>query len=289
MAGNEWIFDANQGNVQEKVVNASQKHPVLVVFWLPRQESSQPVLPTLESVVRSFQGKVALAKVNVEADPVMPQIFGVQSVPAFKLVHNGEIVDEFQDQPTEKALSKFLAPYVQSPEEKEMEEIRRLHESGDRERLEPLLKDFVSRHPEYSEAKVLWAELIMDQGEEQKQEASRLLSSIEMGDSYYDKAQSLLKKMSLQQQRLDDGVLQELEQAVADNPRDWNRRTELGEAYLAGEDYVKAMEAFVQILEDKNSEQRERAHSNLLHAFELLGPMHPEVIRYRRRLAGALF
>lgn len=61
-----FIFDVNETDFSEKVLEASQKQPVLVDFWADWCPPCRFLTPVLEKVTQGYRGEVLLAKVEVD-------------------------------------------------------------------------------------------------------------------------------------------------------------------------------------------------------------------------------
>ncbi|WP_374970054.1 co-chaperone YbbN [Terrabacter sp. BE26] len=69
------------------VVEASAKHPVVLVLWSSRLKESADLVETFRSVARRYAGRFQLVTVDVDANPGILQAFQVQAVPvSFALV-----------------------------------------------------------------------------------------------------------------------------------------------------------------------------------------------------------
>jgi thioredoxin len=87
MAGN--ILDLNSGNFKTTVETGTT--PVLVDFWAPWCGPCRVIAPILEEVAKEFEGKVRVAKVNVDDSPDIASQFGVRGIPTLILFKDGQI------------------------------------------------------------------------------------------------------------------------------------------------------------------------------------------------------
>lgn len=66
--------------------------PVVVDFWAEWCGPCKQIGPALEELSVTFDGKVKIAKVNVDENPNAPAQMGVRGIPALFLFKNGEVV-----------------------------------------------------------------------------------------------------------------------------------------------------------------------------------------------------
>jgi thioredoxin-like negative regulator of GroEL len=72
------------------------------------------VAPALERLAREWNGKVKIAKVNVDENPVVTGRYGISSIPTIMVVVNGKISDRWAGALPEPALRSRLSPLVRA-------------------------------------------------------------------------------------------------------------------------------------------------------------------------------
>lgn len=68
------------------------KLPVLVDFWADWCQPCKMVAPILEKLAKEFKGKIRIAKVDVDNNPMLSAQFRIQSIPTLMFVKSGKIV-----------------------------------------------------------------------------------------------------------------------------------------------------------------------------------------------------
>ena len=89
------IFDVDEQNFEELVLQGSLERVIVVDFWAPWCGPCKTLGPILEDVVTALGPGVALAKVNVDENQRLAMAFRVQGIPAVKIVKNGQLAQEF--------------------------------------------------------------------------------------------------------------------------------------------------------------------------------------------------
>src|SRR5215510_11483849 len=102
------IKDASMASFGKDVLEASRKTPVLVDFWASWCEPCKQLTPILEKVVRSFGGKVRLAKVNIDQNQTLANQLRIQSIPTVYAFRDGRPLDGFQGAQPESAVRAFV-------------------------------------------------------------------------------------------------------------------------------------------------------------------------------------
>ena len=77
----------SDADFEEKVLKSSS--PVLVDFWADWCGPCKAIAPFLDQLADEFQGKVTIAKLNVDENTKYASQYGVRSIPTLILFQNG--------------------------------------------------------------------------------------------------------------------------------------------------------------------------------------------------------
>ena len=85
------ISHLTEASFDEAVV----EHEKLVVdFWAPWCGPCRAIAPTLEALSKDYAGRVTIAKVNVDEEPVLAGRYQVRSIPTLLFIKDGRVVDQ---------------------------------------------------------------------------------------------------------------------------------------------------------------------------------------------------
>lgn len=105
---NRVVYNVNERNFEDLVIEMSNKIPVIVDFWAEWCYPCKMLSPVIEKVVKKFNGKVILAKVNVDENPNLAMEYNIMSIPTVLMFKNGNIVDYFVGFIPEDQIEKWI-------------------------------------------------------------------------------------------------------------------------------------------------------------------------------------
>ena len=85
------------------------KEPVVVDFWAEWCGPCRMIGPALEEIATEMQGKVKIAKVNIDENPEIASQLGIRSIPTLFIFKDGQKVDQMVGAKPKGDLSRWIA------------------------------------------------------------------------------------------------------------------------------------------------------------------------------------
>jgi thioredoxin 1 len=102
----EKIVKISDDNFENEVLKSDQ--PVLVDFWAEWCGPCRMVAPVLDQIADEMDGKVRIAKLNVDENQKIAYQFQVSSIPTFILFKNGQVADRTMGAMPKTAFQSFI-------------------------------------------------------------------------------------------------------------------------------------------------------------------------------------
>ncbi len=270
------VVDVSEQDFQQKVIDISKTVPVIVDLWAEWCGPCKQLSPLLERLAAEYKGRFVLAKIDVDANPRLSQMFQVQSIPAVFAVIGESAGPLFQGAIPEAELRQVI------------EEVLRIAaEQGVNGTINSQVQEDV-------------VPVVEEEQIDPRLEAA--FNAIEKGD--FAAANNSYKEM-LNQNPADQvaqaGLAQVglLERASKLNPNDVLQKAsdrkdfaslmDLADLELMKGNPGAGFAVLINAIQISTGEDRDKIRARLLELFVVVGDSDPEVIKARRDLASALF
>ncbi|MFD8480141.1 tetratricopeptide repeat protein [Kitasatospora sp. NPDC059673] len=269
------VLDVTEDTFESEVVQRSAEVPVVVDFWAEWCGPCKQLSPILERLAEEYAGRIVLAKIDVDANPLIAQQFGIQGIPAVMAVVAGQLVPLFQGAENESNVRKVLdqliavaeqrfgivgsaaggtaaeaAPRV--PADPALEAAHEALDRGDLGGAVQAYQNVLSDRPGHVEAKLGLAQ-------------AQLLQRVEKLDP------------------------QKVRAEAAADPKDVPAQLRAADLDLVGGHVEDAFGRLVATVAKTFGDDRDAARLRLLELFEVIGPEDPRTVAARQALARVLF
>ena len=85
----ERIVYVTDDNFEQEVLGSSE--PVLVDYWAEWCGPCKMIAPILNEIADEYQGKVKIAKLNIDDNPQTPPKYGIRGIPTLMLFKGGNV------------------------------------------------------------------------------------------------------------------------------------------------------------------------------------------------------
>lgn len=295
-AGDDLVFDVTDATFMQDVMEASKTRPILVDFWAPWCGPCKTLGPELEKAVRAAKGKIALAKIDTDKNPMVAGQLRVQSLPTVFAFVNGQPVDGFQGALPGSQIKQFIDQILKmagaDPEADNLEAAL--------EAAEAALAEGAIAEAAQTFAAVLSAEptelkaiggLVRCYAAAGEFERARQTLEMAPADKQSDPAiAAAASALSLAEETAGAAAdLAKNRAAVAANADDHQARFDLALALIATADNDGAVKELLEIFRRDRTWNDEAAKTQLFKLFEALGPTDPITLSGRRRLSSMIF
>ena len=285
-----FIIDINQDQFVEQVIEKSKTTPVIVDFWAPWCGPCKQLTPVLENLVNKKNGKVILAKINVDENQGIAGQLNIQSIPTVYGFVDGKPIDAFQGAQPESKIEIMINKLIDAAPGNE---VPKLLEEADN-----LFKD-----QKFQEAQQIYETLVgMDPGNpkvisgllrclvqlKKYDDAKEMMESLD-DETLNNEEIAKIKKLLSNIGHDGEGELEELKTVVSSEPNNKEKRYDLAEKYLSSNQIELGFNELLTIYEQDSKWNDEAAKKKLLEYFDMLGFTDPNVISARKQLSTLMF
>lgn len=112
------VIDVDEAGFERDVLQRSAEVPVVIDFWAEWCQPCKQLSPVLERLAVEYNGRFLLAKIDVDANQMLMQQFGIQGIPAVFAVVAGQALPLFQGAAGEAQIRQTLDQLVQVAEQR---------------------------------------------------------------------------------------------------------------------------------------------------------------------------
>ena len=285
------IFDINQDQFIEEVVEKSKTTPVIVDFWAPWCGPCKQLTPILENIINKKNGKIILVKINVDENQGIASQLNVQSIPTVYGFVNGRPVDAFQGaQPESKIESMVdklidLTPGNEIP--KLIEQAESLFKDENYQESQKIYENLISLDP--GNPKIIVGLLRCLVQQKKHNDAKELIDSLNDEVLDNDEVKKILKLINGIGTNDNNSSIDDLKSQINQNPESMDKRFELAEKYLSSNEFNSGFNELLILFEKDPKWRDEAAKKKLLEYFDLLGSNDPNVLNARKKLSSMMF
>ncbi|MEU8487768.1 tetratricopeptide repeat protein [Streptomyces sp. NPDC048641] len=274
------VIDVDEAGFEREVLQRSAEVPVVIDFWAEWCEPCKQLSPLLEGLAAEYNGRFVLAKIDVDANQMLMQQFGVQGIPAVFAVVAGQALPLFQGAAPVEQIRGTLDQLIQVAEERFG--LTGVTVDADAEDAAPVVEAPAGPYDALLEAAVQ----ALDAGD--LAGAVQAYKNVLSDDPGNTEAKLGLAQaeLLLRVQGLDP---QKVRQDAADRPSDVDAQIAAADLDLVGGHVEDAFGRLVDTVKVTAGDDRNAARVRLLELFEVVGSDDPRVTTGRAALARVLF
>ncbi|MFM9446833.1 tetratricopeptide repeat protein [Streptomyces acidiscabies] len=277
------VIDVDEAGFESQVIQRSAEVAVVIDFWAEWCQPCKQLSPVLERLAVEYDGRILLAKIDVDANQMLMQQFGIQGIPAVFAVVAGQALPLFQGAAPETQIRQTLDQLVQVAEERFG--ITGLTVDPDAEPGAAPEAPVQAPAGPYDGLLAAAVEAL-DAGD--LGGAVRAYRNVLADDPGNEEAKLGLAQAELLQ-RIEGLDPQAVRRDAAEKPGDAAAQLAAADLDLVGGHVEDAFGRLIETVRRTVGDDRDAVRVRLLELFEVIGPDDPRVAGARRALARALF
>ena len=295
MNGNSLIIEVITENFMTDVIEQSKETPVIVDFWAPWCEPCKQLTPIIEKIIKEKNGKVILAKMNIDESPEVAQQLKIQSIPAVMAFNDGQPIDGFIGVQSEKNIIEFVNKISSLKNSSTIEENisagKKYMNEDDIETATLVFSEILKIEPDNISAKSLLARCLIKN--DQLNDAEKIIDSLPVGaesnQDYISVRSELEIFKNAKNNPTSDKEEQELRNNIDKEPENYQLRLDLSKILMAKGENEEAINQLLRIIEVNAKWNDGEARKQLIEIFNILGNENILVTEGRKKLSSMLF
>ena len=295
MNGNSVIIEVITESFMTDVIEQSKETPVIVDFWAPWCEPCKQLTPIIERIIKEKNGKVILAKMNIDESPEVAQQLKIQSIPAVMAFNDGQPVDGFIGVQSEKNISEFVNKISSLKNSSTIEENisagKKYMNEDDIETATLVFSEILKIEPDNISAKSLLARCLIksDQLDDAEKIINTLPADAESNQDYISVRSELEIFKNAKNNPISDKEEEELRNNIDKEPENYQLKLDLSKILMAKGENEEAINQLLRIIEVNPKWNDGEARKQLIEIFNILGNENILVTEGRKKLSSMLF
>jgi putative thioredoxin len=244
------------------------------------------LMPVLAKLAEEYQGKFFLAKIDTDKEQALANRYGVRSLPTVKVFKDGLVVDEFMGAQPERAIRDILDRHILRASDGLIAQAQEAQQRGDTALGLTLLTRAVETDPDRDRPKLHLARALFEAG--LTEDGEKILQGLSPAGRTDPEVLALHAKLEFVRLAAASRPAEELEKAIAANPRDFDARYQLAAHRLLEGAHEAALDQLLEIVRRDRKFRDDAARKAVLAIFNILGGQGEIVTRYRKQLSMAL-
>ncbi len=264
------VVDVTEATFQAEVVERSMQQLVVVDLWADWCGPCKQLSPVLERLAGESNGAWVLAKVDVDANPRIAQLFGAQSIPTVVAIAGGQPVDAFAGALPEPQVRQWLDRLLTALKDKLPGVQAAAQQAAEQAPPDPRFTEAeeAAQRGDFDAAAAAYERILAD--EPANEQAKAALTQV---------------KFLARAGKLDPSAVQ---RADAD-PADVAAAMQAADFEVANGRPEAAFDRLIAAIRRTAGEDRDKLRAHLVELFELFDTADPRVAKARRDLASALY
>lgn len=283
MVESRYILEGTAKNFPALVLENSRKGLVVVDFWAPWAGPSLRQQTVLSQLAMRYAGRFLLVTVNTDEQKALADEYGVRSLPSFKLFRHGRMVEAFHGMQPEADYPRIIDRWlkVQGPPVKQ--EALALWRAGRRDEALQRLAEGAMEAPDDPELPLTMARMLLKL--ERLDDALALLHALPEPLRREPEVVRLAGHLGLLITARDAPEPKVLRSAMEGGGATPQQHYQFAARAAVADDYPTALTHLFEALEQSPDLAAGAVREGVLALFDLLGPEHELVRKYRPRLA----
>ena len=274
--GQSYAVEVDEQNFQALLESSMNAPVVLVVYSPTRMPASAQLADDFSTLANELEGRIAVGRVDVDAQPSIAQALQIQALPLVAMVLQGRLQPLFQDAPPMAELRPLMAELLQQ-----------LATQG-----------MTGRHQPFGSVEAPAAEEPQTDPRYAAADDALVSGDLDTAIAEYQKlvdtnpadTEAALGLSRARLMKRTSGVdLTSARAAAADAPDDVDAQTLVADLDLLGGHVEDAFIRLIELVRRTSGDERDRARVHLLELFAVVGNDDPRVLKGRQSLASALF